>query len=103
MDVSELERLLAASPPEPFVRTMTRLSEENPDFVAISCEGDSITRRELERRSNRLARAYAEKGVGFGDYVAIALPNGIEFYLAFFAALKVGAVPLPLSYRLPVA
>ncbi|WP_275559357.1 AMP-binding protein [Streptomyces sp. 5-6(2022)] len=102
MDDSELERLLAAGPPEPFVRTMARLAEEDPGFVAISCEDDSITRRELERRSNRLARVYAERGVEFGDYVAIALPNGIEFYVAFFAALKVGAVPLPLSYRLPV-
>ncbi|MFD2419748.1 AMP-binding protein [Amycolatopsis pigmentata] len=101
MDVSELERLMAANPPEPFVRTMARLTGEDPGFVAISCEGESITRLELERRSNRLARAYAEQGVGFGDYVAIALPNGIEFYVAFFAALKVGAVPLPLSYRLP--
>jgi bile acid-coenzyme A ligase len=102
VDVSDVERLLAASPPEPFVRTMARLADDEPDFVSISCEGDSITRRELERRSNRLARAYAEEGVGLGDYVAITLPNGIEFYVAFFAALKVGAVPLPLSYRLPV-
>ncbi|MFD0664730.1 hypothetical protein [Thermocatellispora tengchongensis] len=41
---------------------MARLADEDPDFVAISYEDDSITRRELERRSNRLARVYAEKG-----------------------------------------
>ncbi|MBB5131403.1 bile acid-coenzyme A ligase [Thermocatellispora tengchongensis] len=85
------------------MRTMARLADEDPDFVAISYEDDSITRRELERRSNRLARVYAEKGVRFGDYVAVGLPNGIDFYVAFFATLKVGAVPLPLSYRLPIA
>lgn len=38
-----------------------------------------------------------------GDYVSIALPNGIDFYVAFWAALKVGATPQPLSWRLPVA
>ena len=103
MDVSELSQILAASPAEPYVRTMARLAGEDPDFVAVSFEGDSITRGELERRSNRLARVYADKGVEFGDYVAVALPNGIEFYVAFFAALKVGAVPMPLSYRLPAA
>ncbi|WP_236794240.1 AMP-binding protein [Amycolatopsis sp. GM8] len=102
MDVSELGQLIAASPPEPFVRTMARLADEDPDFVAISHGDDSVTRRGLEQRSNRLARVYLEKGVKFGDYVAVALPNGIDFYVAFFAALKVGAVPLPLSYRLPV-
>lgn len=101
MDVAELGRLLAASPPEPFVRTMARLADEDPDFVAISHDDDTITRRELELRSNRLARAFAAEGVGVGDYVAIALPNGVAWYVAFFATLKVGAVPLPLSYRLP--
>ncbi len=102
MDAAAIGRMLAASPAEPYVRTMARLADEDPDFNAIIHEDDAITRRELERRSNRLARVYADKGVKFGDYVAIALPNGIAFYVAFFAALKVGAVPLPLSYRLPV-
>jgi bile acid-coenzyme A ligase len=102
VDTSLLEQIMAASPPEPYVRTMARLAEQDPEFVAISHGEDSITREALERRSNQLARAYGARGVGFGDYVAIALPNGIEFYLAFFAVLKLGAVPMPLSYRLPV-
>ncbi|MFB9180566.1 AMP-binding protein [Dactylosporangium sucinum] len=81
---------------------MARLAGEAPDFVAISHGDDVVTRRTLERRSNRLARVYLGEGVTFGDYVVIALPNGIDFYVAFFAALKVGAVPIPLSYRLPI-
>lgn len=101
MDVAELGQLLAANPSEPFVRTMARLADTDPGFVAISHDDDTITRRELELRSNRLARVFTERGVAFGDYVAIALPNGIAWYVAFFATLKVGAVPLPLSYRLP--
>ena len=103
MDVSEFTRLLAANPPEPFVRTMARLADDAPDFVAIVHDEASITRRELERRSNRLARVFLQRGVQTGDYVGIALPNGIDFFVAFWAALKVGGVPLPLSYRLPRA
>ncbi|MCP9949931.1 AMP-binding protein [Actinomadura madurae] len=103
MDASMLEELTAAHPPEPFVRTMARLAEEDTEFVALTCGEESITRRGLEQRSNRLARVYLDRGVAFGDYVVVALPNGIEFYVAFFAALKVGAVPMPLSYRLPPA
>jgi bile acid-coenzyme A ligase len=103
VDAAAIEQLLAASPAEPFMRTLARLADDDPEFVAITCQDDAVTRRELERRSNRLARVYAERGVRFGDYVTIALPNGIEFYVAFLAALKVGAVPMPLSYRLPVA
>ncbi len=102
MDAAVIQQLLTASPAEPFVRTMARLAEEDPDFVAITYYNDSITRRELELRSNRLARGYGDLGVKHGDYVVLALPNGIAFYVAFFATLKVGAVPMPLSYRLPV-
>ncbi|MEV5411080.1 AMP-binding protein [Thermopolyspora sp. NPDC052614] len=103
MEVVDYAEILAKSPAEPYVRTMARLAEEDPDFVAITHGDDTITRGALEARSNRLARVYLDKGVGFGDYVSIALPNGIDFYVAFWAALKVGAVPQPLSWRLPLA
>ncbi|MDT5161697.1 MAG: bile acid-coenzyme ligase, partial [Mycobacterium sp.] len=52
---------------------------------------------------NRLARAYAELGVRQGDYVTIVLPNSIEWAQAVLAAWKLGAVPQPLSARLPDA
>src|ERR1043166_5039625 len=60
-----------------------------------------VTWRELDPRSNRLARAYARLGVGQDDFVTIALPNGTEFYEAAIAAWKLGATPQPVSHRLP--
>jgi bile acid-coenzyme A ligase len=87
---------------EPYVRIFRRLATEDPGFVAITCGTDSLTRAEWERRANRLARTYAGLGVGPGHYVAVALPNGIDFYVSFLAVLKLGAVALPLSSRLPV-
>jgi len=68
-----------------------------PDRVAISHEGETITWSELEWETNRLARVYAELGVGQDDFVTIALPNGIEFFKATLATWKVGATPLTLS------
>jgi bile acid-coenzyme A ligase len=56
-----------------------------------------------ESNSNQMARAFVEHGVGQGDYVTIALPNGVDFVLACIAAWKVGAVPQPVSSRLPDA
>jgi bile acid-coenzyme A ligase len=50
-----------------------------------------------------LARAYAERGVGVGDYVTIVLPNSVEWMQAAVACWKLGAVPQPLSPRLPDA
>jgi bile acid-coenzyme A ligase len=60
-----------------------------------------ITRGELERRSNRLARDYAARGVGPGHLVTLALPNSIEFFEACLALWKLGATPQPVSSRLP--
>jgi len=79
-----------------------RLSaERQPDALALVCGGERLDYAGLERRSNRLARAYAERGVAEGDFVAIALPNGAEFALACFAVWKLGAIPQPLSWKLP--
>ncbi len=84
-------------------RVLARLAERDPDRVAVAVGDESITRGGLERRSNRVARAYAELGVREGDFVTIGLPNGIEFFVACLAAWKLGAVPNPVSSRLPPA
>jgi bile acid-coenzyme A ligase len=77
------------------------LAEQDPDRPAITHDGRTVTRGELDRRTNRLARAYAEMGVGQDDLVTIGLPNGIEFYEACIATWKLGATPQPVSARLP--
>jgi bile acid-coenzyme A ligase len=85
----------------PVGRALRELADRAPGRPAITHEGRTITRAELERRTNRLARAYAGRGVRPGDLVTIALPNGIEFYEACLAAWKLGATPQPVSARLP--
>jgi bile acid-coenzyme A ligase len=76
-------------------------AERDPQRVAIVCEGERITRGELERRSNRLARDLAARGVRAGELVTLGLPNGIEFFVACLATWKLGATPQPISARLP--
>jgi bile acid-coenzyme A ligase len=90
-----------ANPPEPYVRVLTRLADTEPDRPALTCGDETVTRGELERQANRLARAYAEKGVKFGDYVTIGLPNSVGFLAAVIACWKLGAVPQPISHKLP--
>jgi bile acid-coenzyme A ligase len=53
----------------------------------------SVTYDELDARTNRRARMLASHGVGHGDFVTVALPNGIEFYETTFALWKLGAIP----------
>jgi bile acid-coenzyme A ligase len=72
-----------------------------PDRIALVCGDRTLSFAELDRASTRLARAYAERGVVEGSFVTIALPNGVEFVLACFAIWKLGAVPQPVSWKLP--
>ena len=87
-------------------RQLTLLAERHPDdvaLVAVSPEGveRSVTWSELERRSNQVARLLAERGVGQGDTVTIALMNSAESFFCIFAAWKLGATVLPLRWDLP--
>ena len=77
------------------------LAAQDPERPAITHEDRTVTRAELDRRTNRLARAYADLGVGQDDLVTIGLPNGIEFYESCIAVWKLGATPQPVSARLP--
>jgi len=73
------------------------------DALAVACEGARRSWIELHRNSNRIARALQARGVKHGDFLTIALPNGVEFVEACYAAWKLGAVPQPVSWRLPEA
>jgi bile acid-coenzyme A ligase len=82
-------------------RAFTAVADADPDRAAVSCGGVTTTRGELEALSNRTARALADLGVSEGSYVTIGLPNSTELYSAVLAAWKLGAVPQPVSPRLP--
>lgn len=84
-------------------RALTRLVEAEGDALAVVDDVASITRHDLDRASNRLARSYADLGVAPGDFVTIALPNGIDFFLACLAVWKLGATPNPVSAEMPAA
>ena len=85
----------------PFGSRITHLAEADPDRPAITCGDVRLTRAQLESRANRLARDLQSRGVGVGDMVTIALPNSVEWFVAAAAAWKLGAVPQPVSSRLP--
>src|SRR5690348_3611037 len=54
----------------------------------------------LNARANRAANALRALGVRKGDRVALLLMNGVEFSASFFAIAKIGAVIVPLNWRL---
>ena len=59
-----------------------------------------LTYSELDIRSNKLAEWLQKNGVGKGDRVAILSHNCAEFFELEFACAKIGAIELPLNWRL---
>lgn len=82
-------------------RGLAQIAAKQPDAPALSCEDITLSWKELHARSNRMAHALEARGVKEGDFVTIALPNGVAFMEAAYAVWKLGAVPQPVSAKLP--
>ncbi len=80
---------------------LARLASEAPDRPAVTDDGGTLIRRELEDLADRTARAFAASGVAAGDRVTIALRNTAGFLAAAIGCWKLGATPQPVSWRLP--
>jgi fatty-acyl-CoA synthase len=71
-----------------------------PSKAAIWCEGRTITYAELNGRVNRLANSLLNLGIKKGDRVASLMYNSPDLIVAYFAAAKLGAISVPINYRL---
>lgn len=69
-------------------------------YCFARCEGVELTYAEAKLRSDRMAAALAAAGVVKGARFAILTRNSIDTLLLFFAASRLGAVPVPLNFRL---
>lgn len=70
--------------------------------IALISDDRAIGYDELDARSNRRARMLADRGVGYGDFVTMALPNGPLFYETTFAVWKLGAIPNVVAAKTPL-
>jgi long-chain acyl-CoA synthetase len=78
-------------------------ASNRPDVVALLCGARTLTYAELDERSNRLAQALLSAGVSAGDRVAHLDRTAPEVVELLFATSKIGAVTVPLNWRLAVA
>ena len=72
-------------------------AQRAPDSVALIHGEERTPYGELDRASDRLAGALAERGIRRGDRVALIDENGRDYVEAYFAILKAGAVAVPLN------
>ncbi|GAA5171239.1 fatty-acid--CoA ligase FadD5 [Pseudonocardia eucalypti] len=79
---------------------LARHARKIPNQPAISFGEDGRTYRELDERVSRLANALRARGVGAGDRVAILGLNSIEYIEAMLASVRLGAICVPINFRL---
>jgi len=76
--------------PELFARQVARA----PDDVAVVCGEQSLSYREVDTRSDRLATALRRRGVGPETVVAVALPRSADLVVALLGVAKAGGAYL---------
>lgn len=83
-----------------WVEHVARHAMVRPDDVALCFEEHRLTWRHLHERVGRLAAAFSARGVGPGDRVAIFMTNRLEVVETTLAANTLGAIAVPLNFRL---
>ncbi len=85
-----------------FGYTLEKRARMTPDIEAIIdvASGRRFTFAEFDERANRTGNALRDVGVGKGDRVGILAMNCVEFCETFFAVAKIGAICVPLNWRL---
>ncbi|MEW2620516.1 non-ribosomal peptide synthase/polyketide synthase [Streptomyces sp. NPDC048106] len=84
--------MFVGSVPEAFGAQAAR----TPEAVAVRCAGRSLTYRELDDRSERLAGLLAVEGAGAERPVLVLMDRTVDLVVALLAVLKTGAHYLPL-------
>jgi fatty-acyl-CoA synthase len=79
---------------------LARWARRTPDVIALRFEGTGRSYAEWDERVTRLANALADRGIGAGDRIAVLALNGLEVMEAFVATARLGAIGVPINFRL---
>ncbi len=72
-------------------------AQRTPDAVAVRCDQERLTYRQLNRQANRLARHLVKAGVGPDVVVALLAERGITYLTTMLAVFKAGGAYVPLD------
>lgn len=79
-------------PKQPLHRFLESAAYWKPKQIATVFYGKTLTYQELDDKTNQLARGLRSMGIQVGDKVMIVLPNTPQFIIAYYGALKAGAI-----------
>ena len=74
----------------------SHLTSRGYTFLRDDLSGRAWSFQEIERETDRRAALLLSKGLRKGDRVAMVVPDGEDFVLSFFGAVRAGLVPVPM-------
>ena len=83
------------------VKKFEAIAQDFPEYTAITDRNKKISYKSLNEKSNQIAEYLKAQNVKSGDFVAILLEPNIDFIVCMLAAIKIGAVYLPLDISAP--
>ncbi|MEM8789054.1 MAG: AMP-binding protein [Pseudomonadota bacterium] len=92
-------RVEAAYVPRTVPDLLKAAAEDGRAALDVFDRGERLSAADIARQSARLARAFAARGIGPGDRVALMLPNRIDYPLLWLALAQCGAVHVPVNLR----
>ncbi|WP_110471408.1 non-ribosomal peptide synthase/polyketide synthase [Williamsia limnetica] len=96
-------RGLPAPRPRSLAELFAAAVRDNPDGTALIDAHTSVSYREVDYRSNKLARLLLRRGLGPDSLVAMAIPRSVDSIIATLAITKTGAAFLPVDPTYPAA
>jgi amino acid adenylation domain-containing protein len=82
---------------------LSHAARQSPDQVAVVAGRDSLTYRELDQLTDRLAAVLASNGVARGDRVGVFLPKSLGAIVGIYGIMKAGGVYVPIDPGAPAA
>lgn len=79
------------------IRTAAQRSPDHTALVAL--DGSSVSYRELDRQTDRIANAILGAGIARGERVAIWMANSVDYLFVYLACLKSGHIVVQLNIR----
>jgi fatty-acyl-CoA synthase len=79
---------------------LSRAARKYPERAAYICQEIVHTFREVDVRATRLANALAARGLRPGDRLALLMTNSVEMLETIFAGWRLGALVVPVNFRL---
>jgi acyl-CoA synthetase (AMP-forming)/AMP-acid ligase II len=90
----------AETVPATLIDVTRRHADRTPEKTALKFEGRVTSFADLDRRSNQIGHALLAEGVKAGDHVGYLGKNTDAYFEGWFGAMKIGAIMVPIGWRL---